>query len=235
MGKYIIDIDQTICVSLNSNYTAAIPLEDRIKHINELFLNGNEIHYWTARGQRSGIDWTDFTIEQLRSWGCLFSSLTLGKPSYDFWVDDKAFNSEDWFKTKNTVFINGVFDLLHKEHLKMIEFASKFGDHLVIAIDSDARVKKLKGKDRPINNQEERKYILSRIKGVKEVHIFNSAVELTNIIRKLSPCTMVKGIEYKNKKIVGGKFCDKIIFYEGNNEYSTTKKIQDIINRRIVY
>ena len=104
MKVYIIDIDGTICsqtFSINGikDYKAAKPYKDRIKYINKLFDEGNEIHYWTARGSVSGIDHTDLTKKQLKKWACKFTSLRVGdKPHYDIWIDDKAIWSEEFFR-----------------------------------------------------------------------------------------------------------------------------------------
>lgn len=94
---YYVDIDGTICTFTDSNYQLAEPLTQRIKHLNELFDNGNEIHYWTARGGSSGKDWSEFTKRQLESWGVKYTSLNFKKPSYDIWIDDKAINDREYF------------------------------------------------------------------------------------------------------------------------------------------
>lgn len=96
--KYIVDIDNTICKTENSDYLNSVPYPDRISKINRLYEEGNQITYWTARGGSSGIDWTDLTRKQLKDWGCKYDELKMFKPSYDFWIDDKAINSEDYFK-----------------------------------------------------------------------------------------------------------------------------------------
>lgn len=98
MKTYIVDIDNTICHTENSQYSLSRPFMDRIAKINELYNQGNRIIYWTARGGNSGIDWSEFTKTQLDSWGCCYHELRLGKPVYDIWVDDKAINSEEYFK-----------------------------------------------------------------------------------------------------------------------------------------
>lgn len=95
---YIVDIDNTIFNTIGSDYENATPIKDRINRINYLFDQGHTIIYWTARGGQSGIDWFDFTVKQLYKAGCKYSKLWSGKPSYDIWIDDKAFNSEDFFK-----------------------------------------------------------------------------------------------------------------------------------------
>lgn len=102
---YIVDIDGTICNTPKKgnswDYTGSVPFEDRIKHFNDLFDQGHTINYWTARGTSSGINQYDLTKSQLDSWGVKYSSFSVGKPSYDFWIDDKAFNVDHYFEKIN--------------------------------------------------------------------------------------------------------------------------------------
>lgn len=91
----IIDIDGTICQTENSDYHNSIPFKNKIKMFNELYDMGHEIHYWTARGANSGIIWDYFTILQLKEWNVKYTSLNMGKPHYDVWIDDKAVNADD--------------------------------------------------------------------------------------------------------------------------------------------
>jgi hypothetical protein len=88
--KYIVDIDNTICLSENSDYPNSQPYMDRIAIINDLYDQGHTIIYWTARGMESGVDGMDLTCEQLIKWGCKYHKLWMNKPAYDVWVDDKA-------------------------------------------------------------------------------------------------------------------------------------------------
>jgi hypothetical protein len=94
---YMVDIDGTICRSIRADYTTAVPMRDRIEKINRLFEEGHEVHYWTARGGRTGKDWSELTKQQLDEWGCKYTSLKMGKPSYDVWIDDLATNAKDFF------------------------------------------------------------------------------------------------------------------------------------------
>lgn len=96
--KYIIDIDDTICHTINKQYTNSAPYYDRIEKINQLYDEGHIIHYWTARGSSSGIDWLEHTTKQLNEWGCKYHEVAVGKPSYDVWIDDKAINDKEFFK-----------------------------------------------------------------------------------------------------------------------------------------
>ena len=88
--KYIVDIDGTICETIDGDYDNSRPLNYRIAKINALYDDGHVIIYWTARGAQSGKDWSRLTYQQLRSWGCKFHELRMNKPHYDVWVDDKA-------------------------------------------------------------------------------------------------------------------------------------------------
>ena len=101
MKTYIVDIDDTICrtpkINNRPQYDKSEPIHYRIDMINELYDAGNTIIYWTARGSSSGIDHTELTQKQLISWGVKCHDIRLGKPSYDIWIDDKAFNDEAFF------------------------------------------------------------------------------------------------------------------------------------------
>ena len=94
------------------------------------------------------------------------------------------------------VLINGVFDILHKGHIELLKFSKMQGTKLIVAIDSDRRVKELKGNDRPINNQEDRRRILETNRYVDEVVIFDSVEELQGFYDTLSPNVIVKGSEW---------------------------------------
>ena len=93
--KYMIDIDGTICNTTNSDYVNSIPNYHNIKIFNQLYDAGNEVHYWTARGANSGINWDNFTILQLGLWNVKYTTLNLGKPHYDVWIDDKSLHPDE--------------------------------------------------------------------------------------------------------------------------------------------
>ena len=125
------------------------------------------------------------------------------------------------------VIVNGTFDILHPGHLAMLNYAKSLGDFLIVAIDTDERVRTLKGPSRPINNQNERKLFLENLKAVDEVRIFDSPEELIEIVKD---CIMVKGSDYKGQSVIGEAYCQQVVYYD-RTEHSTTNKIQDIINR----
>ena len=128
------------------------------------------------------------------------------------------------------IVVNGTFDLLHPGHVALLNHARGLGDHLTVAIDADQRVQKLKGASRPVNNQETRKFMLENLKSVDQVKIFYSDQELVDIVRNCS--IMVKGNDYRGQTIVGSDVIDQIVFFERLDDYSTTKTIQHIADRR---
>ena len=112
----------------------------------------------------------------------------------------------------------------------MLRYAKSLGDHLLVCIDSDSRVKELKGLDRPINTQEDRKFMLENLKWVDRCWIFSDEEELEKIIELYQPDVMVKGSDYQGKRIVGEQYCKEIKFYE-HTGHSTTRLIQRIADR----
>ena len=112
-------------------------------------------------------------------------------------------------KRKKIVFTNGCFDILHPGHVSYLERASRMGDVLIIGLNSDRSVRALKGKDRPINGERDRAYVLSALSFVDYITIFNEDTpEL--LIKKLKPDVLVKGGDWKAKDIVGGDFVRSI-------------------------
>ena len=107
--KYIVDIDGTICdkptCRQDGDYDTSVPKQDRIDKINKLYDEGHEIIYLTARGMgrfNDNVDlaketFYDLTENQLKTWGCKYHKLILGKPSGDYYIDDKGINSDDFF------------------------------------------------------------------------------------------------------------------------------------------
>jgi D-beta-D-heptose 7-phosphate kinase/D-beta-D-heptose 1-phosphate adenosyltransferase len=120
------------------------------------------------------------------------------------------------------VWVNGTFDVLHIGHLKLLEFASSFGE-LRVGIDTDKRVKELKSPDRPFNTTEDRKYFLESLKFVKEVVVFDSRQELIDLVKEYQPDYMVIGDDYKDQPVYGSEHAKQLIFFEKLPEYSTTK------------
>ena len=131
-----------------------------------------------------------------------------------------------------TVMVNGTFDILHPGHIALLNTARSYGDALVVAIDTDRRVKELKGSDRPINNQLFRRIMLSNIKAVDLVELFDSKEELIELMKRYQPDIYVKGSDWKHdKESTAHQYCKEVIYYDRIEEYSSTKIIEDITSR----
>ena len=130
-----------------------------------------------------------------------------------------------------TVIVNGTFDILHPGHVRMLNTARSLGDYLIVCIDTDRRVKELKGDKRPINDQNFRRVMLQNLKAVDIVEFFDSREQLIDLIKLYKPDIMVKGSDWKGKSITAQEHVKEIFWYDRIDEYSTTKIIQNIINR----
>jgi len=129
------------------------------------------------------------------------------------------------------IIVNGTFDILHRGHIELLEYAKSLGEFLLVCIDTDRRVAELKGQDRPINNQNDRQFMLNGLKAVDAVWTFDSEEALENICQMYQPDIMVKGSDYRGKPIVGARYCKEIKFVELVDGYSTTNIIQRITDR----
>jgi rfaE bifunctional protein nucleotidyltransferase chain/domain len=129
-----------------------------------------------------------------------------------------------------TVIVNGTFDVLHPGHIAMLNTARSYGDFLVVCIDTDRRVKELKGPTRPVNDENFRRIMLSNLKAVDVVELFDSKEDLQDIIDRYKPDIMVKGSDWKEKTSNSIKI-PKVIFYDRIEKYSSTAIIQSIIDR----
>lgn len=130
------------------------------------------------------------------------------------------------------IIVNGTFDILHRGHLELLNFAKSQGTYLLVCIDSDRSVRELKGNSRPINSQEDRKFALDNLKCVDAVWIFDTQEELKHICKLYRPDLMVKGSDYIGKQITGSEYCNDIKFYPLVQNYSTSKIIENINNRK---
>ena len=133
-------------------------------------------------------------------------------------------------KNRKIVFTNGCFDILHIGHIKYLEQAKNYGDILIVGLNSDKSVQELKGNDRPVNNQIDRSYILASLAVVDYVIIFNEDSPL-ELIKLIEPDILVKGADYKGKKVAGQEIVKElklVKFIEGKSTSETIKKIQKV-------
>ena len=124
------------------------------------------------------------------------------------------------------IWLNGCFDVLHHGHFKLIQHASSFGGQVIIGIDSDERVKKLKGEGRPFHSENERAFNLKQIRGVDAVVVFNSDEMLRELLERYKPDKFIIGSDYLGKEIIGQEFAKQIVIFNRLDKFSTT----DILN-----
>ncbi|MFA7360077.1 MAG: D-glycero-beta-D-manno-heptose 1-phosphate adenylyltransferase [Candidatus Kapaibacterium sp.] len=129
------------------------------------------------------------------------------------------------------VFTNGCFDIIHRGHVEYLNQAKSLGKSLIIGVNSDASVRRIKGEGRPINNESDRAFVLSNLKCVDAVIIFDEDTPY-NLINALKPDFLVKGGDWKEEQIVGS---DIVKSYDGKvyslkyvDSYSTTNIIDKI-------
>lgn len=163
------------------------------------------------------------------------SPLTPPAQSKIFEMDQLVKKVDSWKKkSQKIVFTNGCFDILHAGHIKYLEAAARKGDRLVVAVNSDDSVKKLKGPNRPINVLQSRMYLLASLQCVDAVCSFIDETPI-HVIEVLKPDVLAKGGDYNIDDIVGAK---EVISWGGSVEvipfvegYSTTKIESAILDR----
>lgn len=148
-------------------------------------------------------------------------------------LETKSFLEKN--KHKKIVFTNGCFDILHLGHVEYLNEARSLGDVLIIGLNSDASVKRLKGSDRPINNENDRAQMLLNLKAVDCVQVFNDDTPW-EIIKLISPDILVKGGDWRPDQIVGsdivlakGGVVKSLMFKDG---YSTSSLIEAVQGKK---
>jgi D-glycero-beta-D-manno-heptose 1-phosphate adenylyltransferase len=136
-------------------------------------------------------------------------------------------------ENKKIVFTNGCFDILHRGHIAYLKQAKSLGDYLIIGLNSDSSVKKIKGDSRPVNNENDRAYVLNSLKVVNAVVIFSEDTPY-ELIKEIQPDLLVKGGDWTEDKIVGAdivkKAGGKVVSLKYVDNYSTTSTINKLKN-----
>ena len=145
------------------------------------------------------------------------------------WDEISSIISELKNNDKKIVFTNGCFDILHIGHVKYLEKAKNFGDILILGLNSDDSTHRLKGKNRPINSQDDRAYILASLEVVDYVVIFNEDTPL-DLIKLIKPDVLVKGGDYEGKEVVGQDIAKELKLVQFIDAKSTSKTIKKIRN-----
>ncbi len=149
----------------------------------------------------------------------------------------KFLSEKKKLKNKKVVFTNGCFDILHRGHVDYLDKAKKFGDILVVGLNSDKSVKRIKGGGRPINSESDRAFVLSGLESVDYIVIFNEDTP-EKLITAIEPDVLVKGGDWKLKDIVGADFVKRrggsvrrIRIVEGKSTTNVIDKIGKIFSK----
>ena len=154
-------------------------------------------------------------------------SLRSGKADSKIKTKDEIVELLKNFIDKRIVFTNGCFDILHVGHVKYLETAKSFGDMLIVGLNSDASVKRLKGESRPINMSSDRAYVLSALESVSFVVEFGEDTPY-DLISAINPDVLVKGGDYKGKEVVGSDIAKELRLVDFVDGKSTTKIIEKV-------
>ena len=123
------------------------------------------------------------------------------------------------------IWVNGAFDVLHIGHIKLLKHAAAMG-HLRVGIDTDDRIKELKGPTRPFNCFKDREEFLLSLRFVDDVVSFSTEEELIDQIKLYQPDIMVIGSDYKNRRIIGAEHVGKIVYFNRLDDISTTSILE---------
>ena len=135
--------------------------------------------------------------------------------------------ARDKNKNLKIVFTNGCFDILHRGHVEYLQKAKELGDLLILGLNSDSSVKRLKGEGRPINKEEDRAIVLSALECIDYITIFEEDTPL-ELIKIVKPDILVKGGDYKIENVIGREYAKETVLIDFVDGYSTTKTIKNI-------
>ena len=124
------------------------------------------------------------------------------------------------------IWTNGCFDILHVGHIELFKYAKDLGSKLYVGIDSDEKVKRDKGDDRPFNKLSDRIKVLESIKYIDKVISFDSTEGLENLVQEHKPHVLIVGSDWRNKTVVGEQHAQHVRFFDRIEEYSTTNILE---------
>lgn len=134
---------------------------------------------------------------------------------------------------KKIIFTNGCFDIIHLGHLELLKYCKSLGDYLIIGLNSDSSVKRLKGQTRPINNVKYRSEFLSYLHFVDLIIVFDEDTPF-ELLKRLRPNILVKGGDYSMEQIIGREFAEEVIIHPFVEDYSSTNIIKKIKDKSIL-
>ncbi len=125
------------------------------------------------------------------------------------------------------VFTNGCFDILHVGHVSYLEQAARLGKHLIVGLNTDASVKRLKGETRPLNHELDRARVLAALSCVDAVVLFGEDTP-TELIKRIRPDILVKGGDYKPEEVAGREYAGEVQIIKFEDGYSTTGLLEKL-------
>ena len=219
--KYCFDLDNTICRTDGKDYVSSTPLTEIINRINYLYDDGHEIIIFTARGMgkfNGNVKlvyehYYEMTKSQLDNWNIKYHELILGKPSFDFFIDDKNFSIQE-FKSRikpKVGFIAGAFDLIHPGYIHMFETIKNNCDYLIVGLHENPNLQ-TKNKIDIVLSSEDRRYILSSIKYIDQVIDYKTEEDLYRILLTNKIDVRFLGEDYRGKIFTGSDLPIEINF-----------------------
>jgi D-beta-D-heptose 7-phosphate kinase/D-beta-D-heptose 1-phosphate adenosyltransferase len=127
-----------------------------------------------------------------------------------------------------TIFVNGCFDIIHRGHLELFTYAKSLGHKLIVGVDSDEKVRRDKGIDRPINCLLDRMFVLTSLRDIDEVLSFETRDGLIELVREIKPDVMVVGSDWEGEPIVGSEYARQVKYFNRIDAYSSTDIIDKI-------
>lgn len=143
--------------------------------------------------------------------------------------DEMARLTRTWQQAGETVvFTNGCFDILHAGHVQYLQQAAQLGNHLIIGVNTDDSVRRLKGQTRPFNHETDRARLLASLRDVDAVALFGEDTP-TELIKKIRPDILVKGGDYKKEEVAGREYARTVEILPFKEGYSTTGLVEKIV------
>ena len=205
---------------------------------------GDTVVATLAVGLSSGLDWKVAVQMANQAAGIVVGKMGTAPVLYDELMDSLSYSGKRKIydageiklilqklnrPLKKIVFTNGCFDIIHKGHIQYLKEAKKMGDTLIVGLNSDDSVRRLKGNSRPIKKEDERALIVSALEFVDYVVIFNSDTPL-DLIKVLQPDILVKGGDYTVESVVGREYAKSVRIIPFVNGYSTTSTVDQLRN-----
>ena len=166
--------------------------------------------------------------ELIDLWMSLQEGKSIEKSLYS-WEEMKTLVRQWQDQGDTVVFTNGCFDILHRGHITYLQEAAQLGDRLIIGLNSDASVRRLKGETRPLVEGEDRAYLLSALGCVDGVVLFDEDTP-SQLLETIRPNILVKGGDYKVDEVIGREFVDSVQILSFKDGYSTTNVVNKIAN-----